>query len=91
LQVEGVVDENTEKGESLWSYALDVVIPVTDSEGVTKNKELQYTGNYHKVSENYAVLESNQSVNAVFTVRIQSLERLTTALGLLLEGRMPTT
>ncbi len=91
LQIEGTVSPEQEKGESLWKYELDVVIPVTGSDGVKINREEKYTGDYLKVSDNYAVLDSNQSINAVFTVRIQSLERLRTALGLLLEGRMPTT
>ena len=66
------------------------MIPVTDSKGVIKNKEMKYTGDYLAVSQGFAVHKSNQSENAVFTVRTNSIEQVITALGLLLEGRMPT-
>lgn len=90
LQIEGVVDKDTPKGESLLKYDFDVVIPVTDSNGVTTNKELNYTGDYLAISQGFAVYKSNQSENAVFTVRTNSVDQVITALGLLLEGRMPT-
>ena len=90
LQIEGVVDKDAKKGESLLKYDFDVVIPITDSKGVTTNKELKYTGDYLAVSQGFAVHKSNQSENAVFTVRTNSIEQVITALGLLLEGRMPT-
>ncbi len=91
LQVEGVVDKDAPKGESLLKYDFDVVIPITNSEtGVTTNKEMKYTGDYLLVSQGFAVHKSNQSENAVFTVRTNSIEQVVTALGLLMEGRMPT-
>ena len=91
LQIEGVVPADTKKGDSVWSYHLDVVIPVTDNEtGVTKQVEMVYSGDYLTVSDSFAVLDSNQSDKAVFTVHISAINKLKTALGLLLEGRMPT-
>lgn len=91
LQIEGVVDKDAPKGKSVLKYEFDVVIPVTDSEtGVTTNRQLQYIGDYRLVSDGFAVLDSNQSENAVFTVRTTSINQIITALGLLLEGRMPT-
>lgn len=91
LQIEGVVHKDAPKGESVLKYEFDVVIPVTDSEtGVTTNREMKYIGDYLLVSDGFAVLDSNQSENAVFTVRTTSIDQIITALGLLLEGRMPT-
>ncbi len=91
LYIEGIVPKDTPRGEEIFAYSLDVVIPVTDNEtGVTENKELTYSGAYYKISETHAVLEHNQAENAVFTVRCRSIETVKEALGLLLEGRMPT-
>ena len=91
LQVEGVIDKDAPKGESIFKYDFDVVIPITDSAtGTTTNKEIKYTGDYLTVSQGFAVHKTNQSENAVFTVRVSSIEQVITALNLLIEGRMPT-
>jgi len=91
LQIEGIVDKDAPKGESMLKYELDVEIPITDSKtGVTTNRPMQYIGNYRLVSDGFAVLESNQSEHPVFTVRTTSIQQVITALELLLEGRMPT-
>jgi hypothetical protein len=91
LQIEGVVDKDAPKGKSVLKYDFDVVIPITDSKtGVTNNRNMKYIGDYLLVSDGFAVLDSNQSENAVFTVRTTSVDQIITALGLLLEGRMPT-
>lgn len=92
LYIEGIKPQDAELGEALCSYSLNVVIPVQDTEtGKYENKEIEYAGTYYKISENYAVLDSNQSENAVFTVRIRSIEEVNKAIQLLMEGRMPTT
>lgn len=91
LQIEGVTPADTEKKDSVWQYELQVVIPVLNND--TKQyemKEITYTGNYYLINDTFAVFESNQSQNAVFTVRKTSLDKVKEALNLLLEGRMPT-
>lgn len=91
LQVEGVVPENTERKETVWEYELKVVIPVQDaSTGKYSMHEDTYSGAYHLINDTFAVFESNQSKNAVFTVRKTSIDQVKEALNLLLEGRMPT-
>ncbi len=91
LQVEGVVPVDTERKESVWEYELEVVIPVLDSTtGKYEMRELTYTGAYYLINDTFAVFESNQSENAVFTVRVTSINQVKEALGLLLEGKMPT-
>lgn len=91
LQIEGVVPENTERKEKVWEYELNVVIPVLNSETkVYEMHEILYTGTYYLINDTFALFESNQSENAVFTVRITSIDKVKEALALLLEGRMPT-
>ena len=91
LQVEGVVPENTERKETVWEYELDVVIPVLDSKtNKYEMRKITYTGAYYLINDTFALFESNQSENAVFTVRITSIDKVKEALNLLLEGRMPT-
>ena len=90
LSVEGSVSPQTEKGEELFSYSLSVSIPITDaSTGESYVKDTVYTGVYYKISDTYAVFKSNESENAVFTVRCRSIENVAEALNLLMEGRMP--
>ena len=90
LSVEGSVSPQTEKGEELFSYSLSVSIPITDaSTGKSYVKDTVYTGVYYKISDTYAVFKSNESENAVFTVRCRSIENVAEALNLLMEGRMP--
>ncbi len=91
LQIEGVTPADTEKKDAVWEYELEVVIPVLNND--TKQyemKEINYTGTYYLINDTFAVFESNQSENAVFTVRKTSLDKVKEALNLLLEGRMPT-
>lgn len=91
LQIEGVVSKDTEKKDAVWEYELNVVIPVQNKEtGKNEMREMSYTGTYYLVNDSFAVLESNQSENAVFTVRTSSINQVKEALSLLLEGRMPT-
>lgn len=90
LSIEGSVSPKTEKGEELFSYSLSVSIPITDAtSGESYVKDTVYTGAYYKISDTYAVFESNESENAVFTVRCRSIDNVAEALNLLLEGRMP--
>ena len=68
-----------------------IVIPVQNSEtGTNEMREMTYAGTYYLVNDSFAVLDSNQSENAVFTVRTSSINQVKEALSLLLEGRMPT-
>lgn len=91
LSIEGVVPNDTEKGEELFSYSLEVEIPITDQQtGKSYIKQATYEGAYYKISDTYAVFKNNESDNAVFTVRCRSIDSVVEALGLLLEGRMPT-
>lgn len=91
LTVEGTTSDSTEKGEELFSYSLNVSIPITDSQtGEEYVKDTVYTGTYYRISDNYAVFKGNKSDNAVFTVRVRSIDNIANALALLLEGRMPT-
>ena len=91
LSIEGVVSNDTEKGEELFSYSLEVEIPITDQQtGKSYIKEATYEGAYYRISDTYAVFQNNESDNAVFTVRCRSIDSVAEALGLLLEGRMPT-
>lgn len=91
LTVEGTTSADTEKGEELFSYTLNVSIPITDSEtGEEYVKDTVYSGTYYRISDNYAVFKGYKSDNAVFTVRVRSIENIANALELLLEGRMPT-
>ncbi len=91
LSIEGLVPNDTPKGEKLFSYSLEVVIPVTDSKtGVSYDKEAVYEGAYYKISDTYAVFKNNESDSAVFTVRCRSIDSVKEAMQLLLEGRMPT-
>ena len=91
LQIEGVVSADAEKKESIWEYELNVVIPVQNSKtGTNEMREMTYAGIYYLVIDSFAVLDSNQSENAVFTVRTSSINQVKEALSLLLEGRMPT-
>lgn len=91
LQIEGVVPENTERKEKVLEYELNVVIPVLNSEtNIYEMHEISYTGAYHLINDTFALFESNQSENSVFTVRITSVDKVKEALNLLLEGRMPT-
>lgn len=90
LSIEGSVSPETQRGEELFSYSLSVSIPITDaSSGESYVKDTVYTGAYYKISDTYAVFESNESENAVFTVRCRSIDNVAEALNLLLEGRMP--
>lgn len=90
LSVEGSVSPETEKGEELFSYSLSVSIPITDATSGEKYvKDTVYSGTYYKISDTYAVFESNVSENAVFTVRCRSIDNVAEAMKLLLEGRMP--
>ena len=67
-----------------------------DCDVYLKTENLQVTGSfkvrgaYYKISDTYAVFKNNESDNAVFTVRCRSIDSVVEALGLLLEGRMPT-
>ncbi|MBP5661966.1 MAG: DUF4340 domain-containing protein [Clostridia bacterium] len=91
LSIEGLVPDDTPKGEVLFSYSLDVVIPVTDYEtGAFYEKEAVYEGTYYRISDTYAVFKNNESDKAVFTVRCRSVDAVAEAMQLLLEGRMPT-
>ena len=91
LSIEGVVPNDTEKGEELFSYSFEVEIPITDQQtGKSYIKQATYEGAYYKISDTYAVFKNNESDNAVFTVRCRSIDSVVEALGLLLEGRMPT-
>ncbi len=91
LQIEGVVSKDAEKKDAVWEYELNVVIPVKDNEtGENEMREMTYAGTYYLVNDSFAVLDSNQSDNAVFTVRTSSINQVKEALLLLLEGRMPT-
>ncbi len=91
LSIEGLVPNDTPKGDILFSYSLEVVIPITDSKtGVSYKKETVYEGAYYKISDTYAVFKNNESDSAVFTVRCRSIDSVKEAMKLLLEGRMPT-
>lgn len=90
LTIEGITPLDTEKGEEIFTYSLEVVIPVTSEiTGVSSRKEAVYEGTYYKINDNYAVFKNNESENAAFTVRIRSIDAIEEALNLLLEGRMP--
>lgn len=91
LRIEGMTNVDAVRNGEAMKYELEVVIPVLDSEtNEYKHVEKEYVGTYHVINDTFAVYESNQSENAVFTVRRTSLDRVKEALQLLLEGRMPT-
>lgn len=91
LSIEGVVPNDTAKGEELFGYSLEVEIPITDQQtGKSYIKEATYEGAYYRISDTYAVFKNNESDNAVFTVRCRSIDSVAEALALLMEGRMPT-
>jgi len=93
LSIEGLVPDSTEKGDVIFSYSLDVVIPVTDATtGEDYEKEAVYEGTYYEIagSETYAVFKNNESDTAVFTVKLTSLDNVKKALDLLLAGKLPT-
>ncbi len=91
LTIEGITDKDTAKGEELFSYSLDVSIPITDSKTNEKYvRDDTYSGTYYKISDTYAVFKNNQSDDAVFTVRLRAIDSVKEAIKLLMEGKMPT-
>lgn len=91
LRIEGITDVDAPKKGEVLKYELETVIPVLNSEtNEYENNDMNYVGTYYYINDNFAVYESNQAENSVFTVRVTSIEKVKEALQLLLEGRMPT-
>lgn len=89
LEIEGIVSKETKRGERLFGYSFDAVVPVTEFEsGKSYNKEITFTGDYYKISDTYTVYKNNESDNSVFTVRCRSIENVVEAFSLMLEGRL---
>lgn len=89
LEIEGIVPKSTERGERLFGYSFEAVMPITDYDtGKSYTKEVTFTGDYYQISDTYCVYKSNESDNAVFTVRCRSIESVLQAFSLMLEGRL---
>ncbi len=89
LEIEGIVPKETKRGERLFGYSFETVMPITEYEsGKSYTKEVTFTGDYYQISDTYSVYKNNESDNAVFTVRCRSIESVIEAFSLMLEGRL---
>lgn len=89
LEIEGIVPKETKQGERLFGYSFEAVVPITEYEsGLSYTKDVTFTGDYYQISDTYCVYKSNESDNAVFTVRCRSIESVIEAFSLMIEGRL---
>ncbi len=89
LEIEGIVPKETKRGERLFGYSFEAVVPVTEYEsGKSYTKDVTFTGDYYQISDTYCVYKNNESDNSVFTVRCRSIESVIEAFSLMLEGRL---
>lgn len=89
LKIEGIVPAETKKGDKLFGYSFETVVPVTDATtGKSYTVDKTYTGEYYQISDTYCVYKNNESENAVFTSRCRSVESVIEAFELMLQGAL---
>lgn len=92
LQIDGQMSSDDVAKEEVFSYDFNVKVPILpdDEDGEITYREVEYSAEMYAIDVNFLALRTNENEETFFKVKASSIDALSEALELLLQGKLPT-